>query len=577
MNPSYLKKWMKDKSFTALCESLNKEEWIEILSEYGNQDYENLLQIFEASKMIDVKDIFLIELSEVNPLSKSMICEVSNMLIADGILNHKKEFIDELLELSRYLEINISTDKLKNIITNQKNCDNTRVNAALLFNDRKDQQDFWDSVNFKENTFLLPYYMMFYERINPIKSLSALKIFSSKPENIQDFEWTVRNSLLTLINYPNQFNIFWSEEKSLPQWIFKYIEESVLKYEELHYLHELITVGNNRTIRTEKKILPDLRIGLSVFPDIMILELLLQIESFRDFELKIETIYKPWNKLFKELDLGKVDVITTNQEMLFYNEKRSISTASNDVSSKYKVLDFVNKYDGFSIISKSNLTSYKEFESEIKESIDGKYSHKALRNTLSQIRKRDRDSPKIIVSKGTDHHYSLNRLIKESGFNTKDFNIFKSDKEPFDVFLSFLNGNADIFVGAAPHSQILSSQKGFKELLTEKDSDFGLIMYNMLITTRSNYEDKKKMFDRFVTAYKHGMEDLLSSYTNYTEDLHQLYIRKLKDEYGDTYSSFQISLNEFKTLVSEIIDFQDNIEFAKEENESYLKIKKSIV
>lgn len=281
---------------------LNVENWVEFFEDYYNRETKYLTRIIVPPKGEDVYSYSLVLLDDVDTSTRALIAKANNSLLANYFNESKWDLISELFNTVRYLELNISANILIDIISNESIEDEVREHAAITLSvvHENTLTPFWDSLNLKKDAFLIPSYISFFEKTNPIKGLSKLLLIKDEPDDIEAYETPVFYSLLQVGNSLSDIEKYQELSVKLPIWATNFINGIFEDYPELDTLQEKIEKPNERILKN---------IGLSslVWDDLTVQEEDLTIRN--SLELLIDKIKKRPD-LLKVVNQQKYSVIS---------------------------------------------------------------------------------------------------------------------------------------------------------------------------------------------------------------------------------------------------------------------------
>ena len=531
----YYQKWESSKETEvsySFFDLFNQNDWDEFWEDYLSGASHHFVRIFDLPKQERLDEYIIPFLSNLSVNAQKFIANSLNDKLNRAIKTNDLRAISKILGIVNYLEYEVPFDLLAVVINNPELSEDTIIDAVLILNQLNVTKNIWEKIDIKKRKFLLPFFMMFFQDIEPYKSLEKLTIYKSLPANISEFEIPVKNSLISLLKYPSDLKKFRILLLSTPKWIKEYIDEILNTYSDLKLVKTRLLEEENNLVK--------IKLGLSVYPDFVLVDLFKKWGLFKSKGIDITIEYYPWNKLFSKLDNFDADIIITNYKV-YKNMNESIT------NQPYKSLMRLNRYEGFAVVS-NDLSDF-TYESIKNEDIG--YNEDALQKTLNQIK-----GKRIFASKDTDHQIQLIQTIIKSGLNHKDFKILHHNREPYDGFKNFLKGNYDVFVGAAIHTQAL--KKEFKVILSEKTEDFGAVQYNLFVSNETNDKLTKECQNKFESAIKLGLDTFDTGNIEHIAELHKLFDSKIEEKYRDIYDDLTMTLNEFGEIIKEIMRFNLN-------------------
>lgn len=309
--------------------------------------------------------------------------------------------------------------------------------------------------------------------------------------------------------------------------------------------------NNNIYMRLPIKI----RLGLSLYPDLVFIELLEnKLNIFRHAGINLIFKYYPWNKLHLALENKEVDIIITNHEVL--------SNLNAEVQ-RYRELIKFNKYEGFAIVLKSSQANV--YEERKNKNID--FDNKAMLEVLKQL-----ENKKVFASRNTDHRIQFKLLMNKISPKIKVY-LNRNNKEPYQGFKDFINSETyDAFIGAAVHTILLDKKEGFKIILNEATEDFGAKQYNVFAVLKNGCTLSEECIIKFFSALRNGKDNFdLENKSNIMSlfELYKLRLTKIYSKNND-YKQYMLKYSEFEDVIK-IMDFNfdafDEIKKLERKNE----------
>lgn len=534
----YYQKWESSKETEvsySFFDLFNQNDWDEFWEDYLSGASHHFVRIFDLPKQERLDEYIIPFLSNISVNAQKFIANSLNDKLNRAIKTNDLRAISKILGIVNYLEYEVPFDLLAVVINNPELSEDTIIDAVLILNQLNVTKNIWEKIDIKKRKFLLPFFMMFFQDIEPYKSLEKLTIYKSLPANISEFEIPVKNSLISLLKYPSDLNKFRILLLSTPKWIKEYIDEILNTYSDLKLVKTRLLEEENNLVK--------IKLGLSVYPDFVLVDLFKKWGLFKSKGIDITIEYYPWNKLFSKLDNFDADIIITNYKV-YNNMNESIT------NQPYKSLMRLNRYEGFAVVS-NDLSDF-TYESIKNKNIEyNEYNKDALQKTLNQIK-----GKRIFASKNTDHQIQLYHTITKAGLNPNDFKILHHNREPYDGFKNFLKGKYDVFVGAAIHTQAL--KKKFKVILSEKTEDLGATQYNLFVSNETNDKFTIECQNKFESAIKIGLDTFDTGNAEHIAELHKLFYSKIEEKYRDIYNDLTMPPNEFGEIIKEIMRFKFN-------------------
>ena len=528
----YFLKWEKEgnNSDYSFFDNLNQSDWDDFWDDFLSGFHLYLRKIFENKTLDQIDEYILPFISNLSPKAHGLIDISLNSELKNALNHNELEKIPTLLNFLDYLEIKVSQRTLISVLNNKKLSKDSHIKAASLLNQSTEVKSWWDKVNLNKKKFLIPSFMMFFHNNYPYKSLEKFfSIHKRLPRNIAEYEIPVKNSLVSLLKYSSDANKFQNLLKLSPKWAKDYILEIINTYGDLEILKTKLFEENSNGLYR-------LRVGLGVYPDFVLIELLKNKGVFKSKGIDLEIKYYKWNRLFNHLDNNDVDIVITNNNMLYEKESEN--------NNAYRELTSLNKYNGFAIVAKDlDLKSYETINKGNPE-----FNTNSLRETLIQIK-----GKRIFASKDTDHYIQLTQTISKSGLIPQDFKTLYRNMEPYIGVKYFLEGKCDVFVGGAIHTEILKSKNG-NVILSAKGEDFGATQYNLFVCRKKN-----QLPDEIIKAFHSSLKDGKSHFSkeNFQDiaELYTLFDSTLKKEYKNDYDLFEIKRNSFTRIVKDVIEY----------------------
>lgn len=525
---NYYTKWVesdKEKVDYDFFESLNLNDWIEFWNDYINGFHKPLFHIFSFSKHYRLDEFVLPYLENINIKSLNLVNEAVVYIFEKTDINDKEK-VSEILDIIDFLELKISVKSLISVINSNSINKDIKIQAAILLNQTDSRKDFWDSIELEENIFLVPFFIQFKQELEPFKAIKKLLLFNEIPDNISEFEIPIKNCLISLLKYQTDLRKFYCLLNTCPEWMKDYLNTLFTSYPELQLVRKRLAELDRQTV--------DIKIGLSVYPDLIFIELLEeQLQSFAKAGVKVSFKYYPWNGLFKALENEEVDIIVNNEEVLM---------SVNDEVGIYKKLKRFNQYEGFAIVT--NIENPYVYENIKNKNIE--FDRNAMIKTLIQLK-----DHKIFASKNTDHRNQFLDLINKTIPSQK--NIFnRNSKEPYQGFKDFINTSKyNTFIGAAVHTKLLSKHKDYTVILNEATEDFGAKEYNVFVALKDKCTLSEDDLTKFFIGLKNGKLDFDFDDESNIQEWYNLYSKRLTERYkkDDDYKAFLLDYEDFRETV----------------------------
>ena len=221
---------------------LNFEDWLDFFEDYYRHELIYLLRILDTPKGEDIYSYGLIWVKNVDSETKELITRANDKLLSVFIAESNPELLEEIFKVIRYLKLDVSKDLLFKIICDKNGIQKTRELAAitLISVHEYSASTFWDNLDLKQDLFLIPSYIAFHRRNNPVKGLEKLKLISERPINIEVFETPVLYSLLQVSTSDSSIEEFKILQCELPSWVTTFIKELFDEYPELDSFKEKV-------------------------------------------------------------------------------------------------------------------------------------------------------------------------------------------------------------------------------------------------------------------------------------------------------------------------------------------------
>lgn len=215
---------------------LDLQDWIELFNDYYRHELTYLLRIFDVPKGEDIYSYGLIWVNNVSPEVKELITKSNNKLLSDFIIENNSDLLNEIFKAIRYLKLDVNKELLFQIVSNRNAVQKTRELAAatLIVVHENSVSNFWDNLDLEKDHFLIPAYIAFHRKSNPVKGLKKLLLISERPKNIAPFETPIVYSLLQISTSSSSIQDFKLIQPKLPSWVTKFIKELYEDYPELY-------------------------------------------------------------------------------------------------------------------------------------------------------------------------------------------------------------------------------------------------------------------------------------------------------------------------------------------------------
>lgn len=238
---------------------LNLEDWIDFFNDYYRHDLTYLLRILDTPKGEDIYSYGLIWLNEVDSNTKKLITRSNERLLSIFINENNSNLLEEIFKGIRYLKLDVNKDLLFQIISNINELQKIRELAAatLIAIHENSAGAFWENLDLEKDTFLIPLYVAFHRKNNPIRGLKKLKLITERPQNIAVFETPIVYSLLQISTSSSSVEEYKMLQGKFPSWATTFIKELFDDYPELDsfkekiqkpYEHVLEKIGLNYSV-----------------------------------------------------------------------------------------------------------------------------------------------------------------------------------------------------------------------------------------------------------------------------------------------------------------------------------------
>lgn len=219
---------------------------------------------------------------------------------------------------------------------------------------------------------------------------------------------------------------------------------------------DVTNLHNEIESKIQKNNSKDLKIGISQYPELMLLYNGIEKGYFKGLNIEID-IFK-WNNLVDALNGSDVDAIIANKDLI--NKK-------NDTYFRYIFSSDVFKYSSFYIFSR-NTNSLKSFQEIKQNSSPGVKYLDILFETFNQFNKGY--DVRVLASKETDHFETFTKLNSYFGNSLIEKTFVIGDDSPHELFNAFLEETGDIYVGGIPERISLEkSTEKFKLIIESND------------------------------------------------------------------------------------------------------------
>jgi hypothetical protein len=219
---------------------LDLNDWTDFFEDYYKHNLTFLLRILDTPKGEDIYSYGLIWVKDVDASTKELIARANDTLLSNFIQENDSVLLQEVFKAVRYLKLDVNKDLLIIVISNRDREQKVRELAALTLIAVHENSaiSFWDNLDLSKDQFLIPSYIAFHRRNNPIKGLNKLSIIKSKPENISPFETPILYSLHQISNSISDTEKYKEIQKTFPSWVSSFINYLFESYPELSNFRE---------------------------------------------------------------------------------------------------------------------------------------------------------------------------------------------------------------------------------------------------------------------------------------------------------------------------------------------------
>ena len=217
---------------------LDLEDWVDFFEDYYRHHEVFLLRILDTPKGEDIYSYGLIWVNNVDSATRELITRANNKLLSNYIVENNPHLLEETFKAIRYLKLDISQELLTQIVINKGSPQKLRELAAitLIAVHENSATTFWDNLDLETDKFLIPSFIAFHRKNNPIKGLEMLTLLHEKPDSIYSFETPILYSLLEISTSISNIEQYKLLQRKLPSWAFVFIKELFDDYPELNDL-----------------------------------------------------------------------------------------------------------------------------------------------------------------------------------------------------------------------------------------------------------------------------------------------------------------------------------------------------
>jgi len=423
----------------------------------------------------------------------------------NGNYSNNQKVIDNIIALTARRRQGLSFLYIEDILKKIEVAEDIKVNLAILLSKLENTVplSFWDTaIDYEKQPYLIPAFVSAYKTAAPVKALEKL-ITINKPEDFIYYKRSIITSLENILVRNRDFQSYISLYDRAQPWLKSEFDQ-VLNSTAFakHRIGEEIAA-----LRENKQ---EIKIGISLFPDLLLLQLAYNLGSFsRDRNHSYNIKIVDWNNIFNLLIDEELDFIIAN---------RDVCEEANGPTESFKFIYPLIEYKGFSIIFQKDfpITPYKEVHGIVGN------RQEAIKDTLMQLVSTE-DRPekiKIFASKNTDHYNTLLDTLDLVGLKDSDVNII-SDLEPHDGYTLFANKEVDAIVGGLPQ-KLLALRNGGKELISQNDCDLPFTQVNGLICRTSRVKELEKSADKIMYQWTNIVKDVIKK-PEYLYNLAKIY------------------------------------------------------
>ncbi|MEM7373771.1 MAG: hypothetical protein AAF587_34430 [Bacteroidota bacterium] len=547
--------------------SFSSKDWEEFFFCLYTEDYKFFGKDFLIPRDEELSEYFLSFLVDLSPKVHTKIASAHNTLLKESLRSDCKYTLAQVLLTITHLNLPVDLGLIQYIIIDQviPQSSISLILSAFLSNLNNRHASFIDWLTKQDKSdFLVPHFISYHSSIDPIRALSFLKRIKTKPKNEVLFLYPIRNSLLALQTRPETLRDFASQILTYPKWAIRFIRSIIEESKEFENIKRTIdgnySAKKNNTFGRE---LDRVVLYRSVFPDMVLVDVIKDLGVFNEQGIDLEIRFAPWNKILDEIK----NVITPPNTFVIANE-RVWKRKSIEIFKGRRL----TRFEGFEIIGNKSANVLNQdiklvpFEEILSLEMDSgrdwtpdQYHGFALKQLLKSVSKK-----KIIASRYTDYFITLLKLLKDFDIDSSQLEII-SNLDPYDGYLKFIEGKADIFIGSSNLHLLALKDDRFLSLISEKNHEFGAQQYNSLIARvvdgKESELEQHKRFQNLIAAYNFGLEEVLLDKDKYLPKIHSKFQELIRHHYKEDYKKFELQKDEIGHIVFdgvfEYIDFYD--------------------
>lgn len=503
--------------FNDFINQLSNGNLFSFIEDILTENDENIRPAFPPFKGVYTDDLAFQAIREMPYATYQKIQTYLEDIFSFAIKNkypNSDKVISNIIALTARRRQGLSVLYIKDLIANKDINDNLKTNLGILLSKIENTVplSFWDTdIDYTKQPYLIPAFISAYKNAYPVKALEILINIRKKPSGYQYYRKSITTSLENILIRERDFRSYIALYEKMPDWVKSEFDlilntTNFLKH---RISEEIIALKANKT---------EIRIGISLFPDLLLLQYAYELGYFsgdkkHSYNIKIVD----WNNNFDLLMDEELDFIIAN---------RDVYTIKNGTRPLFKLIYPLIEYKGFSIVFQKDY-QINTFNT-VKAALGNE--NEAIKQTLLQLKKKN-DKIKIFASKNTDHYNTLVDMLDLVGLKPTDVSII-SDKEPYDGYALFANKEVDAIVGGLPQ-RLAALKSGGKELISQSDSDLPFTQVNALICRDFREEELKKPADIIIYEWgkivseikKHPelLTELVKLYNSTSKEVEQFY------------------------------------------------------
>jgi hypothetical protein len=246
---------------------LDENDWEELFDDYYNRELFYLLRIFDIPKGETIHSYGLIYVKNVTGHVRELITRANNTLLTKYLREDRTEILYDFFSAVSYLKLSIDHGLIVRFIENKRNSVHLREKAAFTIITVHDNalNPFWDRIDLKVDTFLIPPYLAFYSNKNPLLGFQTLLTLEKEPQDLENYETPILYSLLQIATSPSEIQIFNKLKSKFSPWLRDFIKEIFDEYSELSVLEMALKSPYENILlelSLDPEILDDIRVPL---------------------------------------------------------------------------------------------------------------------------------------------------------------------------------------------------------------------------------------------------------------------------------------------------------------------------